>query len=83
MFGLIQEIFIGLLTSIGNASNHANCVSLSNQKCTTQPTLINLHPNEYTQGSHYYPFALTLNRYLGILFMTYLIKFVFQTKQKM
>ena len=25
-------------------------VSLSNQKCTTQPTIINLHPNEYNQG---------------------------------
>ena len=29
---------------------HTKCVSLSNQKCTTQPTLINLHPNEYTKG---------------------------------
>ena len=30
MFGLIKEIFIGLLTSIVNASNHAKLVSLSN-----------------------------------------------------
>ena len=28
---------------------------LSNQKCMTQPTLINLHPNEYSQEFHYYP----------------------------
>ena len=39
-------------TSIGNTSNHIKCVSLSNQKFTTQPTIINLHPNEYTQGLH-------------------------------
>ena len=29
--------------------NHTKCVSLSNQKCMTQPTLINLNPNEYSQ----------------------------------
>ena len=41
-------MFIGLLTSIVSASNHTKCVSLSNQKCIIQHTLINLHPNEYT-----------------------------------
>ena len=45
MFGLIKKMFIGLLASIVNASNHAKCVSLNNQQCLTQPTLINLHPN--------------------------------------
>ena len=35
---------------------------LSNQKCTTQPNVINLHPNEYTQELHYYPFAVNLDR---------------------
>ena len=58
MFGIIEKIFIVLLTSIVNASNHTNCVSLSNQKCMTQPTLINLHLNEYSQEFHYYPFAV-------------------------
>ena len=38
MFGLIKKIFIGLLTGIVSVSNHAKCVSLSNQKCNTQPT---------------------------------------------
>ena len=38
------------------------CVSLSNQKCMIQPTLINLHPNEYSQEFHYYPFAVKLDR---------------------
>ena len=46
MFGLIKKIFIGLLTGLVNGSNHTKCVSLNNQKCMTQPTLINLHPNE-------------------------------------
>ena len=48
MFGLIKKMFIGLLISTVNASNHAKCVLLSNQKCMTQSTLINLHPNEYS-----------------------------------
>ena len=42
-----------VLTSIGNASNYAKCVLLSNQKCETQPTFINLHPNEYDQEFHH------------------------------
>ena len=42
-------MFIELLTGLGNVSNHTKCVSLSNQKCMTQSTLINLHPNEYSQ----------------------------------
>ena len=58
MFGFFKKILIGLLTSILNASNHTKCVSLSNQKCKSQLTLINLHPNEYTQELHYYPFAV-------------------------
>ena len=29
-----------------------------------QPTLINLHPNEYCQKFHYYPFAIKLDRYV-------------------
>ena len=51
-------MFVVLLTSlinvssIVNASNHANCVSLSNQRCGIQLALINLHPNEYSQELH-------------------------------
>ena len=41
MFGLVKKIFIGLLIGLVNGSDHANCVSLSNQKCMTHPTLIN------------------------------------------
>ena len=37
-------------------------MSLSNQKCITQPTLINLHPNEYGQEFRYYPFPVKLDR---------------------
>ena len=65
MFGLIKKIVIGLLTGLVNGSNHTKRVSLSNQKCEIPLTLINLHPNEYSQEFHYYPFVLNLDRYFG------------------
>ena len=46
-------------SSIVSASNHTKCVSLSNQKCEIQPSLINLHA-EYNQELHYHPFAVKL-----------------------
>ena len=58
-------MLIVLFTSIVNASNHTKCVSLSNQKCEIQPTLINLHPKEVSQELHYYPLAVKLDRYAG------------------
>ena len=58
-------MFIGLLSGLINASNHTKCVSLSIQKCVIQLTLINLHPNEYSQELHYYPFAVNLDRCVG------------------
>ena len=65
MFGLIKNIFIGLLTGLVDRSNHTKCVLLSNKKCEIQPTLINLHPNKYSQEFHYYPFAVKLDRCVG------------------
>ena len=65
MLGLIGKIFIGLLTNKVNASNHTKCVSLSNEKCMIQPTLINLHPNEHSQEFHYYQFAVKLHSFVG------------------
>ena len=71
MLGIIKKRFILILTSlinassIINASNHAKCVSLSNQKCEIQATLIDLHPNEYIKELHYYPFAVRLNICVG------------------
>ena len=56
---------MGLLINIVNASNHTNCILLSNQKCEIQPTFINLHPNEYSQESHYYPFTVKLDKCVG------------------
>ena len=32
-----KKMLIRLLTGLVNGSNHTNCVSLSNQKCMTQP----------------------------------------------
>ena len=63
--GYLKKIFTRLLISIANASNHVKCKSLSNQKCMIQPTLINLHPNEYSQEFHYYPFSVKLDRCVG------------------
>ena len=40
-------------------------MSLSNEKCINQPTLINLHPNAYSQEFQYYPFAFKLDRCVG------------------
>ena len=65
MFGIIKKIFIGLLVSVVSASSHIKCVSLSNQKSMTQPAIINLHPNEYTQGLQHYPIAINLDRCVG------------------
>ena len=31
----------------------------------TQPTLINLHHNEYIEALHYYPFAVNLGSCMG------------------
>ena len=50
-------------------------MSLSNQKCEIQPTLINLHPIEYNQELHYYPFAVKLDKCDGNC--TYLIEYLF------
>ena len=61
-FRLIKKLFMGLLISIVNASNHTKCMLLSNQKCMTQRTLINLHPGECSQEFHFYPFWVKLDR---------------------
>ena len=87
MFGLIKKMFMRLLVSIVNASNHIKCVSLSNQKCMTPPTLINLHSNEYSTEFHYYPlllFAFKLDRCVGSCntLNDSFNKYVFQIKLK-
>ena len=58
-------MFIVLLASIVNASNHTKCVSLSNQKSEIQHTLIDLYSNEYSQELHYYPFPVKLDKCVG------------------
>ena len=50
MFAFIKKVFIGLLNDIASASNHTECIPLSNQKCMTQPTLINLHPTQLARA---------------------------------
>ena len=84
MFRLIKKMFFGLLTNLVIGSIHIKCVFLTSQKCTTQSTIINLHPNEYSQGLHYYPFAVNLDRCVGSCntLLTCLIKYVYQAIQK-
>ena len=65
MFGLIKKIFIGLLTGVLSASNLGKYLSMSNQKCMTQPFLVNLHLNEYSKKFNYYPFAVKLHICVG------------------
>ena len=65
MFRLIKKVFIGLSICIVNVSNHIKCVSLSNQKCMIQLTLINLYPNAYSQEFHYSPCLVKLDRCVG------------------
>ena len=65
MFEIIKKIFIGLSTSIVSANNDTKCILVSNPKCITNRTLINFHPNEYSQELHYYPCAVKLNRCAG------------------
>ena len=65
MFGIIKKMFFVLLSSLVIASNYTKRVLLSIQKCETQLTLINLHPNEYSQEFHYYPFLVKLDRCSG------------------
>ena len=48
-----------MLTGHVNGPNHTKRVLLSNQKC------INLHPNENSQESQYYPFSVILDIYVG------------------
>ena len=62
MLGVIKKMFIVLLTSIVNAPKQTKCVLLSNQKYMIQPTLINLHSNEYSQEFYYYPSTVKLDR---------------------
>ena len=46
VFVLIKKIFIRLLTGMVTESSHTKYLSLRNETCMIQPTLINLHPKE-------------------------------------
>ena len=50
------------LTSIVRVFNHTKYI---NQKYMIQPTLINLHPTEYSQELRYYPFSVNLHSCTG------------------
>ena len=59
-------MFMRLLISTANASNHTECVSLSKKKkCNTPPSCANLYPNEYSEEFNYYSFAVKSDRCVG------------------
>ena len=72
-------MFAVLLANLVNGFNHTKCASLGNQKCVIQPSVINLHANEYDQELQYYPFTVKLYRCVRSCktLMTYLMKHVF------
>ena len=71
MFQLIKQVFIELLcfsrslACIFNTPDHTKFISLNNEQCMTQYTLINLDPNEHIEGLCYYTFAVNLDRCMG------------------
>ena len=66
MVRLNKKMFIGLLISIINASNHTECVLLSNQKLVAQPTLYITFTSQWLQSRiHCYRFAVKLDRCVG------------------
>ena len=62
MFGFIKKMLLALLSSIVNVSTRTKRISLSNQKCKIQPTLINLHSNKFNQELQYDTFPVKLDR---------------------
>ena len=72
-------MFTTILSNKVTGSSHTKCVSLNNQKCMIQPTLINLHPNEYSQKLYYSPLVVKLDVLETVIL---LIKYVSQIKQK-
>ena len=55
MLAIIEKMFIILLSSIVNASNHKKCNSLNNKKCVIQSTL------PYSQEFNLYTFEVKLD----------------------
>ena len=68
MFGFIKKVFIvsfnfsSSLANVVNFSDHKKCISLNSQPCMTRPILIDLNPDKYSQGLHYYLFMVNLDR---------------------
>ena len=63
MFGFVKIMFIAVLASIGNDSNHTKCIFINNQQSMNEPILNNLYPNEYIEGLRYYTFAVLVKSF--------------------
>ena len=60
-FSRFQEVIRLLISVAVNTSSNTKCVSLINQKCEIQRTVINLHPDKFNKELHCYPFVVKLN----------------------
>ena len=56
-------MFLILLTNIVSTSDHTKCILLSNHKCVTQHSVINLNSIAYSQKLRYYQFSVNLDKY--------------------
>ena len=68
MFGFIKQVLITLLSfsrSLARMVIISDHLCLSNKPCMTRPTFIDLNPNKYKIGLHYYPFMVNLDRCNG------------------
>ena len=59
-------MFIELLASIVNGTNHTKFISLNNQQYMARPNLTDLNSDEYDQGLRYHPLTINLDRSYGI-----------------
>ena len=61
----LLDYYILIFSYQFNTLEHIKCIYLNNQQCTTQPILINLDPNEYTEGLRCYSLTVNLDKCIG------------------
>ena len=60
MLRFIKQVFIALLSFSGSLAT--KCISLIKEPCLTRPYLIDLNPDEISQGLCHCPFMISLDR---------------------
>ena len=57
MLRFIKQVFIALLSFSGSLA--IKCISLIKEPCLARPNLIDLNPDEISQGLCHYPFMIS------------------------